>query len=81
MAVARIYTNNCCIEQNINTSSDVGGQDDKLSETLSGEVLAELVLLVCVVVEVPYHQGVLLGVDVVLQEMNCPEQGLLLRAV
>ena len=74
MAIARIYTNNCCIEQNINTSSDVGRQGDKLSETLPFEVLAELVFLVGVVVYVPYHQGVLLGVDVVLQEMNCPEQ-------
>ena len=74
MAIARI-------EQNINTSSDVGGQGDKLSETLSGEVLAELVLLAGIVVDVSYHQGVFLGIDEVLQEMNCPEQRLVVRAV
>ena len=78
MALARIYHKNCCIGQNINTSTDVGGQGDKLSEALLFKVLAELVLLVGVIVEVPYHQGVLLGVDEVLQEMNCPEQGLFL---
>ena len=52
-----------CIEQNINTSSDVGGQGDKLSETLSGEVLAKLILLAGIVVDVSYHQGVFLGID------------------
>ena len=66
------------IMKNINTSSDVGGQGDKLTETLPLEVLAELVLLMGTIVYVPDHHGVPRRVDKVPQMVGCSVQWLLL---
>ena len=69
------------IMKNINTSSDVGGQGDKLTETLPLEVLAELVLLMGTIVYVPDHHGVPRRVDKVPQMVGRSVQWLLLGSV
>ena len=66
------------IMKNINTSSDVGGQGDKLTETLPLEVLAELVLLMGTIVYVPDHHGAPRRVDKVPQMVGRSIQWLLL---
>ena len=59
---------------NINTSSDVGWQGDKLREPLPREVVAHLIDLVGAKVDVAYHQCVLLRVDEILEMVGCSIQ-------
>ena len=68
-------------ELNINTSSDVGGQGDKLSEAFPHEVPAEVVFFVRAIVDVPYHHSVFVRVDKIPQMVGCSEQGFLLGSV
>ena len=66
---------------NINTSSDVSWQGDKLREAFPSEVIAHLFDLVGAKVDVAYHQCVLFRVDEILEMAGCSIQRFFLRPV
>ena len=59
----------------------MGGQGDELREALPHEVPAEVVHLICAIVEVPYHYSVLVRLDKIPQMVGCSEQGFLLGTI
>ena len=72
--MAKILDNASIVKLTINTSFDVSGQCDQLSEAFPLKVPAEVVVLIGAKVKVPYHQCVLVGVDEVLQDISCTGQ-------
>ena len=59
----------------------MGGQGDELSEALPHKVPAEVIHLVCAIVDVSYHNSVLARVDKIPQMVGRSEQGFLFGTV
>ena len=65
----------------MNTSADMGGQGDKLAEPFLLEVVAQGIGLGCTDVDVSDDQGVLFGVDHLLQMLGQLGEGLIFGPV
>ena len=61
----------------MNTSTDVCGQVDKLTESLVLKVVAQVIFLGGADVDIPHNQGVLFGVNDMLQMLAQSGEGLI----